>query len=122
MTARHLQRLTGLEIEVSRLAPGRWVATGTLLKTLGALVTGEGTTKEKALLRLRQENLNYLLYCLVRKQGDRCALCGKKGGGFEFDHIVSRARGGLDVIQNGRAVHPDCHRSRHGVPEWRTTV
>jgi len=120
VTARHLQRLTGLEIEVWRVLPGSWRANATPPKTLHPQAAAEGRSQKDVLLRLRQANLNVLTHALMRKQGSRCALCGARGEAFEFDHVVSRARGGLDVIQNGRAVgsYCGCHRRRHGDVEW----
>lgn len=49
------------------------------------------------------------------EQNRECALCGLKMDTYEIDHIESRgAHGRNDRMANLRAVHPDCHRERHG--------
>jgi 5-methylcytosine-specific restriction endonuclease McrA len=41
-----------------------------------------------------------------------CAICEKPGANLA-DHIIERRKGGLDSLDNLRAVHKSCHSRRH---------
>lgn len=41
-----------------------------------------------------------------------CAICQRPGADLA-DHIVERRKGGLDSLDNLRAVHRSCHSRRH---------
>lgn len=52
---------------------------------------------------------------VAKKQDMECAICGLAMFAYEIDHIESRgANGRDDRMVNLRAVHPKCHRRRHG--------
>jgi RNA-directed DNA polymerase len=49
---------------------------------------------------------------LIKKQYGRCTICGQTFtpmDGIEADHIVPRAKGGLDKYSNLQALHKHCH-------------
>lgn len=47
---------------------------------------------------------------------NRCHLCGHLiEGDFDVDHVVPRARGGIDGIENLAPAHPSCNRSKQAV-------
>lgn len=52
--------------------------------------------------------------------GDRCHLCGELGADTA-DHLIPRAAGGDDSIDNLRPAHRSCNSSRQDMPlaEWR---
>lgn len=54
-------------------------------------------------------------YVIAERDGDRCALCGKAIGDIEratLDHIVPRAHGGRDLIENLQLAHFQCNKNR----------
>ncbi|CAB0518955.1 HNH endonuclease [Corynebacterium diphtheriae] len=52
--------------------------------------------------------------------GDRCHLCGELGADTA-DHLIPRAVGGDDSLENMRPAHRSCNCSRQDMPlaEWR---
>ncbi|MCY1427257.1 group II intron reverse transcriptase/maturase [compost metagenome] len=62
-------------------------------------------------LRYRGEILS-----LFRRQQGRCALCGheiNKETGWHDHHVIRRANGGPDTLQNRVLLHPNCHALVH---------
>lgn len=49
---------------------------------------------------------------ILWQQDNKCAICHEKldPRTTEFDHKKPWAAGGRTITQNGRAVHPNCHR------------
>jgi len=53
------------------------------------------------------------LHVLVRQA--RCPICGERLGllaDCDFDHATALVRGGEDSVDNLRAVHRDCHKTK----------
>jgi len=62
-------------------------------------------------LRYRGEILS-----LFRRQQGKCALCGhaiSKETGWHDHHVIRRADGGPDTLQNRVLLHPNCHALAH---------
>ena len=62
-------------------------------------------------LRYRGEILS-----LFRRQQGKCALCGhaiSKETGWHDHHVIRRADGGPDTLQNRALLHPNCHALVH---------
>jgi 5-methylcytosine-specific restriction protein A len=78
--------------------------------------TGYGTAWDKLrLVVLRRDG--YLCQCAMCKSTGRVRLAG------EVDHIVPKAKGGTDALDNLQAIHHECHRIKsmldHGyTPRW----
>jgi 5-methylcytosine-specific restriction endonuclease McrA len=51
--------------------------------------------------------------------GTMCHLCGKDGADSR-DHVIPRAKGGPDTLDNSRPAHMTCNRLRSDMdlPEW----
>lgn len=56
------------------------------------------------------------LAVIARDEG-RCQLCGELVDGADrtahIDHIIEKANGGTDALENLRLVHRHCHSRRH---------
>lgn len=57
---------------------------------------------------------------VIATYGDVCCLCGHRGSNT-VEHVIPRARGGTDDIENLRPAHKSCNVSRQDsdVNEWR---
>lgn len=54
---------------------------------------------------------------LLKQQRGRCAWCGltfREKRGWELDHIVPTAQGGLRRVSNLQLLHPHCHDQKTG--------
>jgi len=54
---------------------------------------------------------------LLKKQNGRCNLCGltfRDGDFLEVHHIVHKAKGGNNKINNLELLHLHCHDRKHG--------
>lgn len=49
-----------------------------------------------------------------RVRGNKCERCGWDKARCDVHHRVTRAEGGLNTIQNGEVICPNCHRIEHG--------
>lgn len=62
-----------------------------------------------------REAIEYLCAPLI------CGLCDlpiTSKQRWDLDHIVSRARGGPNTINNAQPVHRACHTQKHNAPGW----
>lgn len=55
-------------------------------------------------------------YAVKLYYGDRCIKCGWNETTCDADHIIPREQGGLNTIQNGQVLCPNCHAVKHRKP------
>lgn len=60
-----------------------------------------------------------LVRLTLNTYGVRCHLCGRLGAN-SADHVIPRARGGSDALENLRPAHRRCNSARQDMPlaEW----
>jgi 5-methylcytosine-specific restriction protein A len=59
---------------------------------------------------------------VIARDAGICQLCGQlvrgENGEAHIDHIIEKARGGSDALQNLRLVHRSCHSKRHASEQF----
>ena len=48
--------------------------------------------------------------------GDKCSICGWCKTTCDVDHVIPRKEGGLNTINNGKVLCPNCHAEKHRSP------
>lgn len=54
----------------------------------------------KSYIRLPYKNINLTRKNILRRDGHKCAYCGRSDLSFTVDHILPKARGGKDTWEN----------------------
>lgn len=71
-------------------------------------------------LRYRTKRLKDMIWrdLMLQRARSRCGICGEViYGDFQIDHILPRAGGGTDEIENLQCVHPRCNASKGSMGE-----
>ena len=56
---------------------------------------------------------------LIERQNGRCGLCGEPViGEIHIDHVIPRAHGGSDTLDNLQAAHAACNLAKCGSLDW----
>lgn len=50
---------------------------------------------------------------VIREKGSKCEICGWNRARCDVHHILPRSKGGLNTINNGAVLCPNCHRELH---------
>lgn len=73
------------------------------------------------ILNLEIDNLSVLSDLSRLYYNDKCMECGWNKGKCDAHHIVSRKKGGLNVLQNMVILCPNCHSLKHRTKKTRLT-
>lgn len=95
-----------------------------LMKYGDASILKKNRTYQSFILNIRDKHpLTYLDYNIATNQhwarickayyGDKCSICGWDKTTCDVDHIVEKSKGGLNTINNGKVLCPNCHAIKH---------
>jgi hypothetical protein len=59
-----------------------------------------------------------LVAAVIKRDGERCFYCGEQSARYELDHVVPKARGGSDDIENRVLACPACNAAKGTLPGW----
>lgn len=86
------------------------VATGCTAEQMAAVMKAVLADRDVRLARqipwLQLRNMAF------ERDGECCAYCGTSEGPFEVDHIIPRAKGGENTIENVTVACRSCNRSK----------